>query len=148
MGQWTRIIKFLFVLRNKILASSISWTSWSTSSTGTILLRRHIQTNRHSSKLDFKRLDRFKIVKKISSHAYKLDLPASMKCHTVFHVSLLEPTATNPLKRTEAPTTSTHYCWQRTRIRSRRSHWLWTCQEKTILPSTMGWSWSWYLGTR
>ena len=59
------------------------------------LLRRHIQTTRQSSKLDFKRLRRFKITHKISSHAYKLDLPASMKCHPVFHVSLLEPAASN-----------------------------------------------------
>ena len=67
------------------------------------LLRRHIQTTRPSSKLDFKRLGRFKILEKISSHAYKLDLPASMKCHTVFHVSLLEPAATNPLIRQKRP---------------------------------------------
>ena len=62
------------------------------------LLRGHIQTTRPSSKLDFKRLGRFKIIEKISSYTYKLYLPASMKCHPVFHVSLLEPTVSNPLK--------------------------------------------------
>ena len=67
------------------------------------LLRRHIQTTSPSSKLDFKRLGRFKITQKISSHAYKLDLPASMKCHTVFHVSLLEPAASNPLAGQKQP---------------------------------------------
>ena len=67
------------------------------------LLRRHIQTTCPSSKLDFKRLGRFKIIKKISSHAYKLDLPASMKCHPVFHVSLLEPAASNPLAGQKQP---------------------------------------------
>ena len=67
------------------------------------LLRRHIQTTRSSSKLDFKRLGRFKITQKISSHAYKLDLPASMKCHPVFHVSLLEPAANNPLAGQKQP---------------------------------------------
>jgi len=67
------------------------------------LLRRHIQTTRPSSKLDFKRLGRFKIIQKISSHAYKLDLPASMKCHPVFHVSLLEPAASNPLQGQKQP---------------------------------------------
>ena len=61
------------------------------------LLRQHIQTTRPSSKLDFKSLGQYKIPKKISSHAYKLDLPPSTKCHPVFHVSLLEPAATNPL---------------------------------------------------
>ena len=61
------------------------------------LLRRNIKTTRHSSKLDFKRLGRFRVIKKISSHAYKLELPASMEVHPVFHVSLLEPAATDPL---------------------------------------------------
>ena len=58
------------------------------------LLRQHIQTTHPSSKLDFKRLGRFKIIQKISSHAYKLDLPTSMKCHPVSFVSLFEPAAT------------------------------------------------------
>ena len=67
------------------------------------LLSRHIQTTHPSSKLDFKRLRRFKIIQKISSHAYKLDLPASMKCYPVFHVSLLEPAASNPLAGQKKP---------------------------------------------
>ena len=36
-------------------------------------------------------------MKKVSSHAYKLDIPASMKSHPVYHVSLLEPTPSDPL---------------------------------------------------
>ena len=67
------------------------------------LLRRHIQTTCPSSKLDFKRLGRFKIIQKISSHTNKLDIPASMKSHPVFHVSLLEPAASNPLARQKQP---------------------------------------------
>ena len=67
------------------------------------LLRRYIQTTRLSSKLDFKRLGRFEITQKISIHAYKLDLPASMKCHPVFQVSLLEPAANNPLTGQKQP---------------------------------------------
>ena len=43
------------------------------------LLRRHIHTSRPSSKLDFKRLGRFKILRRISSHTYELDLPTSMR---------------------------------------------------------------------
>jgi Chromo (CHRromatin Organisation MOdifier) domain len=39
----------------------------------------------------------FKITKKISSVAYQLDLPQSMKIHNVFHVDLL-----SPYKETEA----------------------------------------------
>ena len=61
------------------------------------LLRRHIRTTRPSTKLDYKRLGKFRISRKISSHAYELLLPASMKIHPVFHVSLLEPAATDPL---------------------------------------------------
>jgi len=33
----------------------------------------------------------FEIVKKVSSLAYELKLPSNMRCHPVFHVSLLEP---------------------------------------------------------
>ena len=61
------------------------------------LLRRNLKTMRISSKLDFKRLGKFKIIRKVSSHAYKLELPATMKIHPVFHVSLLEPATTDPL---------------------------------------------------
>ena len=58
---------------------------------------------RPSSKLDLKRLGRFKTTQKITSYAYKLDLPTSMKCHPVFHVSLLEPAANSPLAREKQP---------------------------------------------
>ncbi|KAI0998311.1 hypothetical protein K3495_g9883 [Podosphaera aphanis] len=61
------------------------------------LLRKHISTTRPSNKLDHKRLGPFKISKKFSSQAYRLKLPATMKVHPVFHVSLLEPSATDPL---------------------------------------------------
>jgi len=62
------------------------------------LLRRHIQTTRPSSKLDFKRLGKFRISEKISSHAFKLELPPTMRIHPVFHISLLEPVGTDPLR--------------------------------------------------
>ena len=61
------------------------------------LLRKNLKTTRLSSKLDFKRLGKFRITKKVSSHAYKLELPALMKVHPVFHVSLLEPATSDPL---------------------------------------------------
>jgi hypothetical protein len=67
------------------------------------LLRRHIRTTRPSSKLDYKRLGRFQILSKVSSHAYKLDLPPSMKVHPVFHISLLEPCSSNPLPGQRLP---------------------------------------------
>lgn len=61
------------------------------------LLRKFISTTRPSSKLDFKRLGPFPITRKISTHAYELELPNSVKLHPVFNVSLLEPTANDPL---------------------------------------------------
>ena len=67
------------------------------------LLRRHISTTRPSDKLDFKRLGPFSILEKISTHAYRLDLPRTMKIHPVFHVSLLEPTASDPLPNQVQP---------------------------------------------
>ena len=40
----------------------------------------------------------FKISKKISDLAYELNLPKGMRCHPVFHVSLLEPYYENEFK--------------------------------------------------
>lgn len=61
------------------------------------LLRKFISTTRPSNKLDFKRLGPFLIKRKISSHVYELNLPTSVRLHPVFHVSLLEPAAEDPL---------------------------------------------------
>jgi len=61
------------------------------------LLARNIRTERPARKLDWKRLGRFKVLEKVGSYAYRLELPATMKVHPVFHVSLLEPAATDPL---------------------------------------------------
>jgi hypothetical protein len=58
---------------------------------------RHIKTLRPQKKLDWKQLGPFRIKKVISSHAYELELPASMRIHPVFNVSLLRPAADDPL---------------------------------------------------
>jgi hypothetical protein len=50
------------------------------------------KTQQPSKKLDNKQHGLFKIIEKISSYAYQIELPPSMKCHNVFHISLLEPT--------------------------------------------------------
>ncbi|KAI0995914.1 Transposon Ty3-I Gag-Pol polyprotein [Podosphaera aphanis] len=50
-----------------------------------------------SKKLDFKKGGPYKITECIGKYAFKLKLPESAKIHPVFHVSLLSPTASDPL---------------------------------------------------
>ena len=65
---------------------------------------RNIKTKRPSKKLDHRYLGPYKIVKKISSHAFRLQLPDSMKLlHPVFHVSLLEPAHQNTIPHRRQP---------------------------------------------
>lgn len=54
---------------------------------------RNLHTKRPSKKLDSKRAGPFTILQQVSPYAYKLDLPASVNVHPVFHVNLLEPVA-------------------------------------------------------
>ena len=54
------------------------------------LLRRNIRTIRPCKKLDYKKIGPFKILVKIGTRAYKLHLPASMRIHNTFHISLLD----------------------------------------------------------
>jgi len=57
------------------------------------LWRKNIRTKRPSNKLDHKQISPYTILAKVESRAYKLDLPATVKLHPVFHISLLKPTA-------------------------------------------------------
>lgn len=59
------------------------------------LLRRNLKTKRPSTKLDFTKLGPFKILKVMGKTTYKLKLPASMRIHPVFHISLLESAPRN-----------------------------------------------------
>ncbi|QRV89304.1 Retrotransposable element Tf2 protein [Ceratobasidium sp. AG-Ba] len=55
------------------------------------LVSQNVTTRRPSKKLDSKKLGPFVISEKISSHAYRLDLPKTMKSYNVFHINLLAP---------------------------------------------------------
>ena len=73
---------------------------------GVWLLHQDIQTAHLSSKLDIKRLGLFRITQQISNHVYQVDLPASIKCHPAFHVSLQQPATINLLVGKKQPATA------------------------------------------
>ncbi|SPC65294.1 related to transposon-encoded proteins with TYA, reverse transcriptase, integrase domains in various combinations [Ustilago sp. UG-2017b] len=56
-----------------------------------------------TKKLDYHRLGPFSISEVISSHAYRLQLPPSMKIHNMFHVDRLEPYVANPIPNRVQP---------------------------------------------
>jgi len=55
------------------------------------LLPRNIKTTRPSKKLDYNRVEPFKILAKIERSAYKLAIPPSIAIDNTFHISLIEP---------------------------------------------------------
>jgi RNase H-like domain found in reverse transcriptase/Reverse transcriptase (RNA-dependent DNA polymerase)/Integrase zinc binding domain/Integrase core domain/Chromo (CHRromatin Organisation MOdifier) domain len=68
------------------------------------LSTRNIKTKRPSKKLDHRRVGPIKILKKISSHAFRLELPDGLKSlHDVFHVNLLEPYVENEIPNRRQP---------------------------------------------
>ncbi|SOV03297.1 uncharacterized protein UDID_18617 [Ustilago sp. UG-2017a] len=56
-----------------------------------------------TKKLDYRRLGPFSVSEIISSHAYRLQLPPSMKIHNVFHVDRLEPYVANTIPNRVQP---------------------------------------------
>ena len=54
------------------------------------LLQWNVKTKRPSDKLDFKRLELFKIKKVVGRLDYELELPRGLQLHLVFYILLLE----------------------------------------------------------
>ena len=52
---------------------------------------KNIATKRPLKKLDHKYFGPYKVLEAIGSHAYRIQLPATLKIHNVFHVNMLEP---------------------------------------------------------
>ena len=59
---------------------------------------RNIRTKLPSKKLAPKKYGPFRILKKIGTRAYRLELHSRWRIHNVFHVSLLEPYVQNELE--------------------------------------------------
>jgi len=66
------------------------------------LLRRNIKTKRSSNKLNHTKLESYKILEIKELINYKLDLSASMKIHSIFHICLLKSADSNTLIQTKS----------------------------------------------
>src|SRR5450755_4112498 len=62
------------------------------------LLRRNIKITRPSDKLNHKKLNPFKIVRNIRDVSFELQFPLTMRIHSVFYISFLEPADLNILQ--------------------------------------------------
>ncbi|QRW26435.1 Retrotransposable element Tf2 protein [Rhizoctonia solani] len=60
------------------------------------LSHQNISTDRPSIKLSHKKLGPYLVIEKIGTHAYKLQLPHTMRIHPVFHINLLTKFHPNP----------------------------------------------------
>ncbi|KAG8703852.1 hypothetical protein FRC09_003909 [Ceratobasidium sp. 395] len=67
------------------------------------LSSKDITTNRPSKKLAAKWLGPFKVLKKVGTHAFKLELPRTMKVHPVFHISKVTLKKDDPFGREPPP---------------------------------------------
>jgi hypothetical protein len=61
------------------------------------LICKNIKIKQLNSKLDFKKIGLFKILKKISDTNFRLSLPENIKIHPVFYIALLEAILDNAL---------------------------------------------------
>jgi hypothetical protein len=62
---------------------------------------KNINTDRPAKKLDYKSFGPFKVTKVVGPHAYKLQLPPSMKIHPVFNTVKLRRYVPDPISRPE-----------------------------------------------
>ena len=62
------------------------------------LSTKNLQTKHLCQKLNMRRASSFKIKWVINSYTYELDLPRAYEVHSVFHVNLMDPVATDPLE--------------------------------------------------
>ncbi|QRV91972.1 Transposon Tf2-12 polyprotein [Ceratobasidium sp. AG-Ba] len=60
---------------------------------------RNIKTERPVAKLSAKKIGPYKVLKKEGTHAFKLDLPHTLKVHPVFHTSLVSLKKEDPFGR-------------------------------------------------
>jgi transposase InsO family protein len=67
------------------------------------LSTKNLRTKRPARKLSEAFSGPHKILEKVSSHAYRLELPPSMKIHNVFHISLLRDAPPNRFEGREIP---------------------------------------------
>ena len=65
-------------------------------------LRRNIKSKRSSNKLNHMKLESYKILEIKESINYKLNLSASMRIHSIFHICLLKSANANTSIQTES----------------------------------------------
>jgi hypothetical protein len=68
---------------------------------------RNMKTKRPSKKLDHKKIGPVKILKKIGTRAFRVELPTTIEVHNVFHVSLLEPYRKSKVPGRHQPSSAT-----------------------------------------
>ena len=90
--QFTQVNYETATNRRRILASSYQVENqvW--------LSTKNLQTKHLCQKLNMCQADSFKVKWVINSYAYELDLPRVYGVHSVFHVNLMNPVATDPLE--------------------------------------------------
>jgi hypothetical protein len=67
------------------------------------LSMKDIKSKRPARKLDWKYTGPYRVLEKVGSHAYRLELPSTAKIHDVFHVSRLEPWRASTIGEDEVP---------------------------------------------